>query len=82
MEKGSKRKKNADEDRRDGPHVSLPWSSECIYFSVNFKFLPRTIFFIREFRHIIARQYFSIYLYDMDNHTQNMHLVFIIKYYI
>lgn len=41
-------KKGATKERenpRDGPHVSLPRSSECIYWSVDFKFFPETIFY-------------------------------------
>lgn len=66
MEEGSKRKKNADEDHRDSPHVSLPWSSECIYSSIDFKFLL-ILYFILESRHVIA----SIFLYDTDKRTQD-----------
>lgn len=49
--KGSRRR-----SPRDGPHVSLSRSSECIYSTVDFKFLPRTIFYARETRRVIARQ--------------------------
>lgn len=55
--RGSKRKKEVGEDDpRDGPHVSLSRSSECIYSTVDFKFLPRTIFYARDTRRVIARQ--------------------------
>jgi len=80
-EKGNKQKKNVDEDRRDSPHVSLPWNSECIYSSVDFKFLPLTIFYSSPVTGLSV--FFCLFMYDICVWQLFSLILYLIhKYYI